>query len=113
MRNAPDDVVASWPEPNHENPVYQGPQLLIVGVILLALSIIVVALRLWVRLYMKNTAGWDDWIMVVAVVWLLDMPIASSIANNHRIDIHHLLYGHGEHRNNLWMGCVYWNPLMR
>lgn len=68
MRNASAEVVASWPKPNYENPEYQGPQLLIVGIILLALSTVVVVLRIWVRLFMKNTAGWDDWLMVLAVV---------------------------------------------
>ncbi|KAL4888578.1 hypothetical protein BDV59DRAFT_211072 [Aspergillus ambiguus] len=67
MRNPPTEVLESWPKPNYDNPVYQGPQLLIVGIILLVLSIIVVTLRIWVRLYLKNTAGWDDWLMVIAV----------------------------------------------
>lgn len=62
------EVKASWPEPNYENPEYQGPQLLVVGIILLILSTAVVVLRIWVRLFMKNTAGWDDWLMVLAVV---------------------------------------------
>ncbi|GES60486.1 hypothetical protein ASPCAL01796 [Aspergillus terreus] len=67
MSNTDVEVMASWPAPNYENPEYQGPQLLIVGIVLLILSTAVVVLRIWVRLVMKNTAGWDDWLMVLAV----------------------------------------------
>jgi hypothetical protein len=68
MRDASAAVVASWPKPNYENPKYQGPQLLIVGIVLLILSTVIVLLRIWVRLFMKNNAGWDDWLMVLAIV---------------------------------------------
>ena len=68
MRDPPPDVVASWPSPNYVNPEYQGPQLAIVGIVLLVLSTAVLCLRLWVRVRMKKTAGWDDWLMVVAMV---------------------------------------------
>ena len=68
MRDPPPDVVASWPRPNYVNPEYQGPQLAIVGILLLVLSTSVLCLRLWVRMRMKKTAGWDDWLMVLAMV---------------------------------------------
>lgn len=43
-------------------------QLRIVGVLFLILSIIVVTLRIWVRVRIKKSAGWDDWIMLATVV---------------------------------------------
>lgn len=71
MRDPPPDVVASWPPPNHVNPPYQGHQLAVVGIVLLVLSTFVLALRIWVRVRMKKTAGWDDWLMVAAMVCML------------------------------------------
>lgn len=68
MRDPPPEVVASWPEGNFVDPEYQGPQLVIVGILLLVVSFVVVALRLWVRVHMKKRAGWDDWIMVCVMV---------------------------------------------
>ena len=68
MEGVPLDVISSWPKPNYVDPEYQGPQLHIVGAIFLILSIIVVTLRIWVRVHMKKSAGWDDWIMVAAIV---------------------------------------------
>ncbi|KAF9892322.1 hypothetical protein FE257_002099 [Aspergillus nanangensis] len=88
MRNAPPEVVESWPKPNYENPDYQGPQLLIVGVILVTISVIVVALRLWVRLYMKTTAGWDDWLMVVALVLIICSTVTSNLGTTYGWGVH-------------------------
>lgn len=68
MRNPPPDVIASWPEANFVDPEYQGPQLAIVAITLLVFSFVIVALRIWVRVQMKKRAGWDDWIMVIAMV---------------------------------------------
>ncbi|KAL3482779.1 hypothetical protein BJX62DRAFT_221192 [Aspergillus germanicus] len=71
MKAPPSHIIASWPEPNYVDPDYQGPQLLIVGVILLVISCTVVGLRLWVRLHLKNSAGWDDWIMLSVLPFMV------------------------------------------
>ncbi|KAI1923664.1 hypothetical protein LOY89_000469 [Ophidiomyces ophidiicola] len=65
MRNPPPAVVSSWPKPNYVNPERQGPSSIIVGAIFLSISFLVVGLRMFVRLHMKKTAGWDDWLMLV------------------------------------------------
>lgn len=91
------EVKASWPEPNYENPEYQGPQLLIVGIILLILSTAVVVLRIWVRLFMKNTAGWDDWLMVLAVAFIICSTVTANLGTT---------YGWGHH---IWDVKLEWS----
>lgn len=44
---------------------------LIVNCIVVALMIIVVCLRVWSRIYLKAGLGWDDGIIIFAVVSLL------------------------------------------
>lgn len=69
MLNIPAEAIDSWPEPNYEDPEFQGPRLAVIGIILLTITITVVALRLWVRLSIKKSAGWDDWITIAAMVY--------------------------------------------
>lgn len=38
-----------------------------VGAAIIALSIIVVALRFYTRIYLKSGLGWDDWLSLVAL----------------------------------------------
>ncbi|WEW55124.1 hypothetical protein PRK78_000552 [Emydomyces testavorans] len=69
MREPPPEVVASWPKPNYVNPEYQGPQLIILGFVLVSISCVVVGIRLFVRLHMKKSAGWDDWLVAATLFW--------------------------------------------
>jgi hypothetical protein len=41
---------------------------MIVELTLLPIAVICVILRLWIRLGWLRKSGWDDWLMVVAVV---------------------------------------------
>ncbi|KAL3459325.1 hypothetical protein BJX64DRAFT_291302 [Aspergillus heterothallicus] len=96
MRGPPPEVVASWPAPNYVDPDYQGPQLLIAGVILLAISCTVVGLRLSVRLYIKRSAGWDDWIILAAIPFMICSTVAANLGTR---------YGWGYH---LWDNKPEW-----
>ncbi|KKK18899.1 hypothetical protein AOCH_000309 [Aspergillus ochraceoroseus] len=71
----PPEVMATWPKPNYINPQCQGPQLRIFSVILLALSVTMVGSRLWVRIHIKRSAGWDDWIMICALPFLITITV--------------------------------------
>lgn len=68
MRGAPPEVTATWPKPNYDNPEFIGNQLIIVGIVFGAISLVTVCLRLWVRLWMKRNAGWDDLFIVIGLV---------------------------------------------
>ncbi|KAL2841833.1 hypothetical protein BJX68DRAFT_271014 [Aspergillus pseudodeflectus] len=83
MKAPPPEIIASWPEPDYMDPDYQGPQLLIVGVILLVVSCTVVGLRLWVRLHMKNSASWDDWIILSVIPFMVCSTAAAILGTRY------------------------------
>jgi hypothetical protein len=64
----PLSVVASWPQGNFENPVIRDKSFLITSIVLLIITIIVVAARLWVRFYLTRQGGIDDWLIILATV---------------------------------------------
>ncbi|CAG9977908.1 unnamed protein product [Clonostachys byssicola] len=68
MRDAPKEILESWPAPDHQNPERQGPGLLIIQLIFCPLGIISVLARLYVRTVMVRRAGLDDWLMFTAMV---------------------------------------------
>lgn len=68
MRDPPPEVVATWPKPNYVDPEYQGHQMAVIGITFLIISFIIVALRMYVRLFMRRSAGWDDWLIVITMV---------------------------------------------
>ena len=68
MRFPPPEVIMSWPAPNHENPATRGPGLLITELTILPVALLCLCLRLYVRLFVVRSSGWDDWLMVGAAV---------------------------------------------
>jgi hypothetical protein len=56
----PAAVIASWPAPNYENPATRGPALLVLNSVFLAISSIFVLLRVYTRVFMVKSFGWDD-----------------------------------------------------
>ncbi|KAI5295535.1 hypothetical protein KEM52_001083 [Ascosphaera acerosa] len=70
-------VLATWPKPNYVNPEYIGNQLIVIGVVFGVISIITVSLRLYVRLWMKRNAGWDDLLIAIALV----LVVVDTVAN--------------------------------
>lgn len=66
--NPPLSVIASWPPPNHVNPEGRGRVTSNIAFVLTPITFFIVFSRLWVRFYMQRNAGWDDWLMVVALV---------------------------------------------
>ncbi|PTU22020.1 hypothetical protein P175DRAFT_0508898 [Aspergillus ochraceoroseus IBT 24754] len=92
----PPEVMATWPKPNYINPQCQGPQLRIFSVILLALSVTMVGSRLWVRIHIKRSAGWDDWIMICALPFLITITVLVNRGTD---------YGWGYH---LWDYKIEW-----
>lgn len=81
MQLPPAEVTASWPPPNYDNPESRGPELLIVGVITLAVALICLILRLYVKIGILHRCGWDDWFMVSATVGLPPFPLFYLLSN--------------------------------
>ena len=67
----PLEVMARWPTPNYKNPETHPKTVLISACILGPLTIGLLLVRLWVRVKLQHSAGWDDWLMLAAVVSLL------------------------------------------
>ncbi|KAF2747294.1 hypothetical protein M011DRAFT_477368 [Sporormia fimetaria CBS 119925] len=80
MRFPPPEVRKSWPKPNYVDPVERGPALMIVELTLLPIAIICVALRLWIRVGWLHRSGWDDWLMVAAVIFSLGTTVLVILA---------------------------------
>lgn len=68
IRPVPPDVILSWPAANSLDPERRGPALVIINSILLPLALVVVGLRLYTRLRVARSAGWDDVFIALASV---------------------------------------------
>ncbi|PGH27458.1 hypothetical protein AJ80_00937 [Polytolypa hystricis UAMH7299] len=88
MRNPPPEVVASWPKPNYVDPEYQGPAMTIIGIVFLAISVVVVCLRLWVRVYMRRSSGWDDWVMVATMPFVVGITVTTILGTHYGWGLH-------------------------
>ena len=64
----PLSVIASWPTPNYKNPTTSGWELVVTSVVLGTLAIVTVAARLYARIVLIGKAGWEDWLIVIAMV---------------------------------------------
>jgi hypothetical protein len=58
----------SWPSPNYVNPVSR--QWVVIGVEapITFIAALFVAARFYSRTYIKHVLGWDDWLMLAAMV---------------------------------------------
>lgn len=65
----PLEVIASW-KFNYIDPVRGGGYVVITTVVLLGLTYLVVALRLWARFRLAKSAGMDDALIVAGMVIL-------------------------------------------
>jgi hypothetical protein len=64
----PMEELLSWPIANYENPVTQPKYVLIFSCIIGPMSIALLLARIWVRVHVQHSAGWDDWLMLAAAV---------------------------------------------
>ena len=64
----PASVIATWPTPNYKNPATRGNGVTIINAILISLSVILVALRLYVRIAIIKWFGLDDFFLILALV---------------------------------------------
>jgi hypothetical protein len=72
----PLSVIFSWPNPNYVNPQTGGWGIVVGSAILAAVSTAVVCARLWARMRLR-ILGFDDAIIVVAMVRILNRSLAA------------------------------------
>lgn len=66
----PLEVMLKWPPPNEINPETRSNAILILAYVGGPITILMLLARLWVRIFHQRSPGWDDWIMLVAMVRL-------------------------------------------
>ncbi|KAJ5941347.1 hypothetical protein N7516_001515 [Penicillium verrucosum] len=80
MRFPPPIIAESWPTPNYIDPPTRGHGVLIVNVVCLPLAFLIVSLRLYTRLWITCSAGVDDVLIVVGLIFAIAMAVITSIA---------------------------------
>ncbi|KAF9248293.1 hypothetical protein DTO013E5_5203 [Penicillium roqueforti] len=83
MKLPPAAILDSWPTPNYIDPPTRGHGVLIVNVVCLTLASLVVSLRLYTRVWITCSAGIDDALIVIGLVFGIAMAIVTSIATEH------------------------------
>ncbi|CAK3894328.1 unnamed protein product [Lecanosticta acicola] len=81
MRIPPVEVILSWPTPNYLDPPTRGEALLVLMVLFSALVLIAVLGRFYSRVIVKKGFGWDDSMIVLALIFSLAMNITVILAN--------------------------------
>jgi len=64
----PISVMAKWPKPNYVNPETTGAGLLITNCVMLSVSLVVIGIRIYTRVWISNNFGWDDVFILLALV---------------------------------------------
>ncbi|WYZ39944.1 hypothetical protein EsH8_IV_000285 [Colletotrichum jinshuiense] len=80
MRIPPLAVLLAWPRPNYINPENRGPGLLIIEMVFLGIATICLCLRMYIRIFKIRQTGWDDWLMVAAMVFCIGVTICVILA---------------------------------
>lgn len=99
MQLAPAAVMASWPTPNYVDPVTRGHGVLIVNIVCISLAFVVTILRLYTRLRITSTAGIDDILIIIGLVFAIAMVAVTSLATEN--------WGFNRH---IWDIPVTWFP---
>lgn len=68
MRDIPIQVIAHFPLPNYKHPKTRGSALLYINGILLGITVAMVLVRVYTRVFIKRWMGVDDWLIIIATV---------------------------------------------
>ncbi|KAF2020201.1 hypothetical protein BU24DRAFT_477348 [Aaosphaeria arxii CBS 175.79] len=68
-------VILSWPTPNYVNPTTRPKTVLITACIFGPLTTLLLLARLWVRMRIQRNVGWDDWLMLAAIVPIIALTV--------------------------------------
>jgi hypothetical protein len=73
MKTPPESAFSQWPPANYVNPKTHGPALLVVNSLFLALSTIIIGLRIYTRVFIQRWFGLDDALVCAALVFTIAM----------------------------------------
>ncbi|KAL2428899.1 hypothetical protein ABEF95_004937 [Exophiala dermatitidis] len=77
----PPSVVASWPRPNYIDPNTRGPALEYICIIFSAVAVVVLAARLYSRLFITRAPGLDDLLALFALFASIALSVLVIIGN--------------------------------
>lgn len=80
MKLPPLAIMAQWPTPNYIDPPTRGHGVLIVNIVCITLAFFVVLLRLYTRFRITCSAGVDDLLIVIGLVFAIAMVVVTSLA---------------------------------
>lgn len=99
MQLPPLAVMAQWPTPNYVDPPTRGHGALIVNIVCMSFAFVVVMLRLYTRLRITYSAGIDDILSVIGLIFAIAMVVVTSLATE--------IWGWNRH---IWDIPVSWLP---
>jgi hypothetical protein len=82
MRDIPLEVYLSFPFPNYTNPKTRGPALTIINGILLFFVSLALVLRIYTRVVIKRSLGFDDYSIIVGFIFTVGLVAAVILAND-------------------------------
>ncbi|EMD94519.1 hypothetical protein COCC4DRAFT_204357 [Bipolaris maydis ATCC 48331] len=77
--HVPPEVIASWPTPNYISPVQRTWGAPVALSILLVVTLLVYAARMWARLTMTKNAGVDDVLISISMIFLIALSISTIL----------------------------------
>lgn len=80
MQLPPLEIMAQWPKPNYIDPPTRGHGVLIVNIVCITMAFLVVMLRLYTRFRITCSAGVDDVLIVIGLIFAIAMVVVTSLA---------------------------------
>ncbi|KAF2832732.1 hypothetical protein CC86DRAFT_401479 [Ophiobolus disseminans] len=82
------EVFLSWPPPNLVDPETRPNTMTILACVLGPITLALFLARFWVRTLHQRNAGWDDWIMLAAMILTMALTVMLPIAGANYFNRH-------------------------
>ncbi|KAF9700510.1 hypothetical protein EKO04_001498 [Ascochyta lentis] len=96
--HAPVEQWLSWPAPNYVDPPTKPKYVLVFSCLLGPISTLLLFARLWIRVRVQRSPGWDDWLILVSWFCLMALTVIFPLLtekfyfNRHLWDIEYKYY---------------------
>ncbi|KIW47200.1 uncharacterized protein PV06_02794 [Exophiala oligosperma] len=77
----PPSVIATWPKPNYVDPATRGPALEYICIIFSVIGLVIVAARVYSRLFITKAPGLDDLLVVLALCVIITLCVLVIVSN--------------------------------
>jgi hypothetical protein len=92
MQLPPLAIIESWPAPNYVDPVTRGRANAVMNFVLYPLVCVALGIRVYTRLRISRSFGWDDWLILLSFVCLplfdlkrllIDVTVSNNSLHGH------------------------------